>query len=175
MGDLFQQVNDDQDIIKNLMAKIPGFKGYIERENRRASDKVLRELIAQRYEEAWKRVSSLQRDLVREGELILVGDLESAALKLRQFADRIKTAAYGYSGFFDAVKINEDELKALYEYDLTLMNSVDVITRAIENVETSIGGDGLPAAVRNLTSQAQDSVDLYNRRSEVFLSFGEQQ
>jgi hypothetical protein len=175
MGDLFQQVNDDQDIIKNLMSKIPGFKGYIERENRRASDKVLRELIAQRYEEAWKRVSSLQRDLVRSGELILVGDLESAALKLRQFADRIKTAAYGYSSFFDAVKINEDELKALYEYDLSLMNSVDVITRAIENVETSIGGDGLPAAVRNLISQAQDSVDLYNRRSEVFLSFGEQQ
>lgn len=175
MGDLFQQVNDDQDVIKKLIGKIPGFKGYIERENRRASDKVLRELIAQRYEEAWKRVSSLQRDLVREGELILVGDLESAALKLRQFADRIKTASYGYSSFFDAVKINEDELKVIYEYDLSLMNSVDVITRAIENVETSIGGDGLPAAVRNLTSQAQDSVELYNRRSEVFLSFGEQQ
>jgi hypothetical protein len=175
MGDLFQQVNDDQDIITKLIGKIPGFKGYVERENRRASDKVLRELIAQRYEEAWKRVSSIQRDLVREGELILVGDLESAALKLRQFSDRIKTAAYGYSSFFDAVKINEDELKTLYEYDLSLMNSVDVITRAIENVETSIGGDGLPAAVRNLTSQAQDSVDLYNRRSEVFLSLGEQQ
>ncbi len=175
MGDLFQQVNDDQDIIKKLIGKIPGFKGYIERENRRASDKVLRELIAMRYEEQWKRVSSLQRDLVREGELMLVGDLESAALKLRQFADRVKTAAYGYSSFFDAVKINEGELKAIYEYDLLLMNSVDVIARAIENVETSIGGDGLPAAVRNLIVQAQDSIDLYNRRSEVFLSFGEQQ
>jgi len=175
MGDLFQQVNDDQDVIKKLVGKIPGFKGYIERENRRASDKVLRELIAMRYEEQWKRVSALQRDLVREGELTLVGDLESAALKLRQFADRIKTAAYGYSSFFDAVKINEDELKALYDFDLSLLNSVEIITRAIENVETSIGGDGLPAAVRNLTSQAQDSLDLYNRRSEVFLSFGEQQ
>jgi hypothetical protein len=175
MGDLFQQVNDDQDIIKKLIGKIPGFKGYVERENRRASDKVLRELIAQRYEEAWKRVSSLQRDLVREGELLLVGDLESAALKLRQFSDRIKTATYGYSGFFDAVKINEDELKSIYEYDLLLMNSAEVISQAIDHVETSIGGDGLPAAVRNLTSQAQESVDLYNRRSEVFLSFGEQQ
>lgn len=174
MGDLFQQVNDDQDVVKKLFNKIPGFKGYIERENRRASDKVLRELVSQRYQEQWKRVSALQRDLVKEGELSLVGDLESASLKLTQFSDRIKTAAYGHSSFFEAIKINEDELKSLYDYDNALLTSADTIAHAIDNVEASLGTDGLPAAVRNLVSQAQESVDLFNRRSEVFLSFGEQ-
>jgi hypothetical protein len=175
MGDLFQQVNDDQDVVKKLFSKIPGFKGYIERENRRASDKVLRELISQRYQEQWKRVSALQRDLVKDGELTLVGDLESASLKLAQFSDRIKTAAYGHSSFFEAVKINEDELKALYEYDSALLTSADTISRAIDNIQASLGTDGLPASVRNLVTTAQESVDLFNRRSEVFLSFGEQQ
>ena len=173
MGDLFQQVNDDQDVVKNLLSKIPGFKGYIERDNRRSSDKILREMIAQRYQDEWKRVSAIQRDLVNEGELKLVGDLESASLKISQFADRIKTAAYGHSSFFEAVKINEDELKTLYEYDTKLLESADEIGRAVDNVEQSIGSDGMPAAIRNLVSLAQEAVDLFNHRSEVFLSYSE--
>ena len=173
MGDLFQQVNDDQDVIKNLLSKVPGFKGYIERENRRSSDKILRELIAQRYQDEWKRVSSLQRDLVNEGELKYVGDLESAALKISQFSDRIKTAAYGHSSFFEAVKINEEELQTLYEYDNKLLQSADEIGRAIDNVSSSIGTDGMPAAIRNLVSISQEAVDLFNHRSEVFLSYSE--
>ncbi|MBI9048438.1 MAG: hypothetical protein JEZ00_03400 [Anaerolineaceae bacterium] len=175
MGDLFQQVNDSQDFVKKILSKVPGFQGYIERENRRASDKVLRELVAQRYQEEWKRVSSIQSDLVNEGELKYVGDLETAALKLSQFSDRIKTAAYGHSSFFEAVKINETELQSIYEYDLKLFDSADEIARAVDNVAASIGTDGMPAAIRNLVSLSQEAVDLFNHRAEVFLSFGEQQ
>ncbi len=36
MSDLFDQVTGDQDIFKKLASKIPGFDGYIERQNRRA-------------------------------------------------------------------------------------------------------------------------------------------
>jgi hypothetical protein len=173
MGDLFQQVNDDQDVIKNLLSKVPGFKGYIERDNRRASDKILRELIAQRYQDEWKRVSSLQKDLVNEGDLKHVGDLESAALKISQFSDRIKTASYGHSSFFEAVKINEEELQALYEYDSKLLQSADEIGSAIDNVSASIGTDGMPAAIRNLISISQEAVDLFNHRTDIFVTYGE--
>jgi hypothetical protein len=39
-----------------------------------------------------------------------VDDLEGAAIKLRQFIDRVRTASYGYAGFFDAVKVRSEEL-----------------------------------------------------------------
>jgi 5-(carboxyamino)imidazole ribonucleotide synthase len=38
--------------------------------------------------------------------------MEKAAIKLRTFIDKITTAPRGYSGLFDAVKINEKELTA---------------------------------------------------------------
>ena len=44
MSDLFDQVTGDQDIFKKLASKIPGFDGYIERQNRRAADKLMREI-----------------------------------------------------------------------------------------------------------------------------------
>ena len=169
MSDLFNQITDDQDIIRKLFSKIPGFKGYVERENRRAADKILREAIADRYEELWKRISSLQTDLISSGGLEFIDDIERAAVKIRQFIDRVRHASYGYSPFFNATKVNEEELASVYEFDLALLENVEVIGRAVDNLETSMGTDGLPAAIRHLITLSQQTIDVFNKRSEVLM------
>lgn len=167
MSDLFETVTGDQDFFKKLASKIPGFKGYIERSNRRAADKILRETVAERFEELWQRISALQTDFIDQGELMYVDDLEKAAIKLRTFIDKIRRASYGYSGFFDAVKVNEEELARVYEYDNAMFELVDEVSRAIDHVEASMGTDGLPASIRNLVAKAQDCINVFNRRDEV--------
>lgn len=149
------------------MAKIPGFKGYVERGDRRMSDKILRETVAKDYETQYQRISSLQRDLISSGGLAYIDDLENAAIKIRQFIDRIKTASYGYAGLFDAIKIKEEELANIYNYDLTLLEHVNEVSSAIDNVEASIGSDGLPASIRHLIAISQEVVDAFNKRSDA--------
>jgi hypothetical protein len=169
MSDFYGQVTGSQDIFKKLLSKVPGFSGYIERDNRRAADKVMRETIANRFETIWSRISAFQRELISQGEISWVDDVESAAIKLRQFIDRIRTTTYGYSGLFDAVKINEKELALIYAYDEAMLSMVDVMDRAVSNMETSIGSDGFPASVRNLVSTAQLCVEAFDRRYEAFM------
>lgn len=172
MSELFDRVTADQDIFKKILSKVPGFSGYIERQNRRSSDKLLRETIAGHFEKSWQRISALQKDLISQGNIEYVDDLESSAIKLRQFIDRVRTASYGYSGFFDAIKVNEAELANVYQYDYTLLQLEDTVNHAIDNVETSIGSDGLPAAIRNLTNAARQCVDAFDKRTEVMLGIG---
>jgi hypothetical protein len=167
MSDLFEKVTGDQDIFKKIASKIPGFNGYIERSNRRAADKLLRETVAERFEELWQRISSLQTDFISQGEILYLDDLEKAAIKLRTFIDKIRRASYGYSGFFDAAKVNEDELARVYDYDGAMLDLVDEVGRAIDNVEASLGTDGFPASIRNLVAKAQDCITVFNRRDEV--------
>ena len=167
MSDLFDQVTGDQDVFKKIASKIPGFGGYIERQNRRAADKILRETIADHFEELYQRISALQTDFISQGEILYVDDLEKSAIKVRTFIDKVRRASYGYSGFFDATKVNEDELARVYEYDSAMLDLEDEVGRAIDNVEASMGTDGLPAAIRNLTSKAQDCLDIFNKRDEV--------
>ena len=169
MSDFYGQVTNSQDIFKKLLSKVPGFSGYIERDNRRAADKVMRETIANRFEAIWGRISAFQRELINQGDISWVDDVESAAIKLRQFIDRIRTTTYGYSGLFDAVKINEKELALIYAYDEAMLSMVDVMDRAVSNMETSIGSDGFPASVRNLVSTAQQCVEAFDRRYEAFM------
>jgi hypothetical protein len=161
------KVTDDQDPITKIAGKIPGFGGYIERQQRRAADKLLRESIADKYDILRKRIGDIQQDLVSQGELLFLDDLETAVTKTQTFIDKLRTASYGYSGFFDAVKINEEELEKLYNFDMALLDNLDELSRAIDNVETSIGTDGLQAAIRHLVTLARDLVVTVDQRTEV--------
>lgn len=168
-GKIFGKVSSDLDPLKKIASKIPGFSGYMERQSRRDSDKLLRETIAKRFEELWGRVSALQRDFISQGEIETIDDLETAAIKLRTFADRVRRATRGYSSLFEAVKINEDELAQIYEYDASMLDLVDEVGRAIDNVEASTGSDGLPASIRHLVSVARQCVEVFDRRDEVVI------
>ena len=167
MNNTFDKVVEDQDPIKKLISKIPGFQGYIERGDRRMSDKLLRETIANEYEAHYQRISGLQRDLISQGGLAYIDDLENAAIKLRQFIDRVRTASYGYAGLFDAIKIKEEELATIYQYDSALLEKGTTVSAAIDNVESSIGTDGLPASIRHLISVSQECIEIFDKRSNA--------
>src|ERR1051325_5581445 len=131
MDEFFQKVTSQQDPFKKLASYIPGFGGYVERQNRRDADKLLRDTVARRFDEQWKRASQLQSDMVSNGMIEYVDDLEKASLQLRTFIDKISTASRGYSGLFDAVKINEKELAAIYQYDAAFFDLADQIAQTL--------------------------------------------
>jgi hypothetical protein len=173
MDQFFEKVTSQQDPFKRLASHIPGFSGYVNRQNRRDADKLLRDTVARRFEEQWKRSSQLQSDMVSNGMIAYVDDMEKASIQLRTFIDKITTAPRGYSGLFDAVKINEPELQAIYQFDAAFFDLAEQVGRALDNVEASLGDQAaLPAAIRNVTSLARLAVETYNRRAEAVTGSG---
>lgn len=168
MSDFFEKVSSQVDPFKKLVSYIPGFGGYVERQNRRDADALLRETVARRFEEQWSRISNLQAELVSAGMIKYVDDVEKAALALRTFIDKISTAARGYSGLFDAVKINEAELEKIYQFDAAFFDLGDQVKSGIDNLESSMNDEeALPAAIRNVTTLARLAVETFEKRSEV--------
>lgn len=173
MDQFFEKVTSQQDPFKKLISYIPGFGGYVNRQNRRDADKLLRDTVARRFEEQWRRTSQIQTDMVSNGQIAFVDDMEKAAIQLRTFIDKISTAPRGYSGLFDAVKINENELQAVYQFESAFFDLAEQVAHALDNVEASLGDQAaLPAAIRNVTSLARMAVETYNRRSEAVTGSG---
>jgi len=170
MGELFDKISSDEDPITKLLSKIPGFSGYVERKERREADKLLREQIAKLFEVYRVRVGELQEEFASAGELSYLDDLEKAAMKLQTFIDKVSNAEYGYSGFFDAVKINEEVLAKIYQFDLALLDLGDEISAGIENVTASVDTDGLPAAIRHLVGLTRDLVTTFEGRDEILVA-----
>jgi hypothetical protein len=170
MADLYDKLKDSQGLLGKIASMIPGFNGYKDRETRREADKILRDTIANRYGEQLARVSNLQVQLISGGGIEYVDDLQDAATRLQRFVDMTRTAARGYGGLFDSVKINEPELAKLYQFDLALLENVSQVAAAVDNVEASMGGDGLPAAIRHLSTVVGDINTTFERRKEVLTS-----
>jgi len=168
MDDFLSRVMAEQDAFKKLAAYVPGFSGYVERQNRRAADKLLREAVARRFEDLWKRLSSLQVELVQGGQIELLDEIERAALQLRTFTDRIKTAAYGYSGVFDAVKIDAADLDRLYRFDLAFFELANEIEQTIQNLSSALLEPATTSQqIRRLIELSAQANQIFDHRQEV--------
>ena len=168
--DITEKVRGALGGLERLAASIPGYKGYKEKEMRREADKLLRMHLARQLEEQWRRLPDLQKRLIGAGQLELVDDLEGAVMGLQTIVDRLKTASYGYAGFFDAVKVKEEQLDALYRFDEALLNEVPKVAEGIDRVAAAIAAQkGMAEAIAELAATVRKIGETLHRRQDVML------
>src|SRR5262245_31886714 len=78
----------------SLMDRIPGYRGYKEKELRREADKLLRDRVADAVAGEVRQLNALKLDLTNRGQLMLLPEFERITLKLQRFADQVRTASY---------------------------------------------------------------------------------
>jgi len=153
-----------RNLLERLTSKIPGFKGYLEREMRREVDKMQRDWLAGQVDRARRAVQGKVRAWSRSGNLANLDLAASLEKLLDRFANRIRHADYGYTGFFDAVKIWEDELDKLYEFDLALTDKVEELANAVEGLSGSATEPDLLAVLQSV----EDADHLFDERATIF-------
>ena len=164
---LLDQVKDQMSGFEQLVAKIPGYKGYKEKELRREADKLLRDHIVNRMRTVKTQLDGLQQDLMGAGKFELLDETGSAATQIQTFIDRVRTAAYGYGGLFDAVKVKEDELDRVYEFDSALIGYADRIENAISNARAGIEGEEARALILMVRDLAREANATFDERQDV--------
>ncbi|MFI5184740.1 MAG: hypothetical protein ACHQNV_10090 [Vicinamibacteria bacterium] len=132
---LLDKARAGQNALEQIANVIPGFKGYRDRELRRDADRLEREHLAARLEECKKPLNEAAAAVSRSGNLDGINDIETARKRLDKVIARIRHADRGYSGFFDAVKVDEAALARVYEFDLGMAGDVDQIQAAAGDVK----------------------------------------
>lgn len=159
---LLDKIKDEMSGFEKLAAKIPGYKGYKEKEMRREADKLLRDHIVSRMRTIKTQIDGLQQDLISTGKFDLLDETGSAATQLQTFIDRVRTAAYGYGGLFSADRVKEDDLDRVYEFDASLLGYAERIEGAIARAREGVEGEDTRALilmVRDLTREANTTFD----------------
>lgn len=128
--DILGKARSQQNILERIANRIPGFKGYREKELRRDADRIEREYMARQLEECRKALDAWSTDATRSGALDAINDIETARKRLDKVVARIRFADRGYAGFFDAVKVDEEALARVYAFDDALLVYVDAIREA---------------------------------------------
>ena len=171
--DLRERVVGAREALERLAGAIPGYKGYKEKELRREADKLLRMHLAQRFEEQRGRLTGVQSRLVEAGELKAVVALERAMMRLQLLIDRLKTAAYGHAGLFDVVKVKQEELDALYNYDYALTQGLAQVSEKVGKLAGATEEGVIIAAADDLVGVLEGINDTFSRRQDVILGLVE--
>ncbi|HEX8557961.1 MAG TPA: hypothetical protein VF668_07675 [Pyrinomonadaceae bacterium] len=165
-------MSDQRNWLEKLGDKIPGYSGYVAKERRRDVDKLHREHLAERLRAAKQPLTDVMRELSSAGRLFEVGPVDRVLKKLDHVENRIRFASYGYAGFFDAVKIEEPQLDAIYRFDLSLVERVEGFERQARELQSRAGtADGLKAAAADIERAADDLNRAFDDRYRAIESF----
>lgn len=170
LNNLTEKIQSSQNKFEELVAKIPGYAGYKQREQRREADKLLRLHVARQYEPLIDRLNRLQYELVEQGDLSSMFLLERAATRLQLLVDRLRTASYGYAGLFDAIKVDQDVLDRLYDFDQGMLSGVETLTTLFDTLEKAImAGEAIQETVKALNAELDRLHHVWSERQEVIL------
>ncbi len=164
--DFRERIHRDPNPLEKLVRAIPGFSGYIEREQRRGADKLLREFLADEVGGAVEKLERVATRWSKAGDIDHLDDVEQVAGRLRRAGDNLRYADYGYSGFFDLVTINEDDLHRFYEYDLSLRGFIADIGDKIDALGDA-AGDRIEPAINDLDEAIDALAEMIAARESV--------
>jgi hypothetical protein len=169
MSTLYDEIVKQRGSVEQLMARLPGFKGYFDRASRRTADRMLRDFIAAEVVRRVNRFANLEKALLdQEGGLMLMAKTRSAKTKLQLYHDRVKAAPPGYSGFFAAIKIGENELDRLYSFDEAQIRYVDRMDEVLSQLATAIETNtDIEAAIEAVDSLAAEANEAFKLRDDV--------
>ncbi len=172
MQDLRQKVTGGGDLqgkLKGIASAIPGFGGYQAKDSRRDADKLLRLHIARQLDEQRGHLRELTRKL-GAGNLDAVGNLSKSITKLQTLMDKIKTASYGSASLFDAVRVKEEQLDALYTYDNSMLQGVPLLANAVTALGAAIKSkQGLNEALEGVANAVEQLGTAWSQRQDVIL------
>jgi len=172
MENLAGKVMQDRNSFEQLLLKIPGFQGYLNKELRRETDKLLREFLAKKVDELRARLDPVMRELVDGGGLMVVNEVDRVKKGMEKIVSRLRYAKYGYTGLFDVVKVREAELDRLYQFDMALIERIEGLEKAVAEVSASVSDhlndhQQLKAATRSAMDLCREFDEHYNNRERM--------
>ena len=161
MSELYDRITSQPGSLERLIKRIPGFAGYLDKKARRTADRMLRDHIADELSRRISRLSEIEKTLLDNGGLSYMSKTTSAKTKLQHFHDLVKTAAPGYSGIMESLKIAPDEMDKLYSFDEALIAYADkfdgALTALAKAATDKTGIDEAIAALDTLTIEANEA------------------
>ena len=165
MPDVRQQVEEDRGLLKKIQLVIPGFRGYRKREDIRAADSILRLQMADGLVKVREGLEESRRAMTDDYQTKNIDHVGRAINKSRTLEGKVRHAEQGYSGFSATVRIEEEELNRLYEYDASMIDSIMRLDSAQANLFSTVQAMDDNEA-RRLLDEINDELVAFERTFE---------
>lgn len=165
-----QRIQESEKLLEKIMLVVPGFSGYKKREERREADKIIRNFLHSKLQEARNDLQDVYRTVSeseRSDDLQLIDRLMAV---FDRVSERVNHASYGYHGFFDAIKIEEADLDRMIEFDTQLVDGAKGLAEKVKGIKTEVMAntfDNLGTELRELRNAVEEFDRTFDERKDV--------
>lgn len=171
-NDVYSDVKDQMRLSERIAAFIPGFRGYKEKELRRESDRLIRNHLYLKLSTAKTDLREISQKLADRRYFDVLPDVDRLLAKMDRVVEKVNHASYGYSGFFDAVKIREENLDRMIDFDNQLLEGINALATEIDAFKAELASGvttNLKTRVQNVTDKLEGLEGTFDKREEVLL------
>jgi hypothetical protein len=170
--DVYAQAKSQMRLSERIAAALPGFRGYKEKELRRESDKLIRNHLYLKLSKDKDNVRSISQRIADKRYLDVLADVDRLTAKMDRITEKVNHASYGYSGFYDIIKIKEENLDRMIAFDNQLLDNVNALSDSIDAFKAQLlSGDysNLKGKVQSVTDKLELLEDTFDKRQEVIM------
>ncbi len=163
-----QQVKSNESFLERIKRFIPGYDGYVNRDNSRELDTLLRNKLAVDLDSNHIKFKNTILNLSQRGKLFESDGIDKLDKRLQTAVNKFRSAARGYSGAFDVVKVKDDKLNQIYQFDASLLDGVEAISAACTELETNSKSNlDIKAAMDKIGELLETMVQHFDERESI--------
>ena len=170
--DVYAQAKSQMRLLERIAAALPGFRGYKEKELRRESDKLVRNNLYLKLTKDKDNVKSILQKIADKRYMDVLTDIDRLSAKMDRITEKVNHASYGYAGFYDIVKIKEENLDRMITFDNQLLDEVNALTASIEDLKTQLLSNNfanLKDKIQTIADKFELLEDTFDKREQVIL------
>jgi septation ring formation regulator EzrA len=170
--DVYTQAKSQMRLSERIVAALPGFKGYHEKELRRESDRLIRNHLTLKLSNIKDNVRSIFQKITDRRYLDVLSDMDRLTAKIDRVTEKVNHASYGYSGFFDVIKVKEENLDRMIAFDNQLVDYINALAVAVDTFKSQLtAGDysELKDKIQTVTDKLEALENAFDNRKEVIM------
>ena len=143
---------------------------YKEKELRRESDKLIRNHLYQKLSAAKNTLKNIFQKLSDRRYFDILTDMDRLVAKMDRVVEKMNHASYGYTGFFDVVKVKEAALDRMIDFDNKLIDDVNNYAAEVDAFKAELASGetkNLKTRIEALTDKLEGFEDTFDQRDEV--------
>jgi type VI protein secretion system component VasF len=170
--DVYSEAKSQMRLSERIAAFLPGFRGYKEKELRRESDRLIRNHLYLKLSTAKSDLKSIFQKVSDRRYMDVLADMDRLVAKMDRVVEKVNHASYGYTGFYDVVKVKEESLDRMIAFDNKLLDAVDSLAVDVNTFKAELASGetkNLKERIQNLTDKLESFEETFDKREEVIL------
>jgi len=99
-------------------------------------------------------------------------DMDRLVAKFDRIAEKVNHASYGYTGFFNVVKVEEENLDKMIDFDNQLIDDVEKLVNEVNEFKVEVTRQEIKKArerIQHLVETLEAFEETFDKRGEVIL------